>query len=72
LPWKSYRPSEVAAKAQDWLRAGCSVVWVVDPETRTATVHRAGSEIAILEETGTLSGDEVLPGFSMPVAEVFA
>jgi Uma2 family endonuclease len=66
------RPNEVAAKAQDWFRAGCSVVWVVDPEARTVTVHRAGGENATLKETETLTGDNALPGFTMPVADVFA
>jgi Uma2 family endonuclease len=68
----SDRPMEIAAKAQDWLRAGCLLVWVVNPETRTVTVHRAGSEAALLKESDTLGGGEVLPGFSVPVAEVFA
>lgn len=68
----SDRPTEIAAKAQDWLRAGCSLVWVIDPEMRTVSVHHAGSEAAVLSETDALTGGEVLPGFSMPVTEVFA
>jgi Uma2 family endonuclease len=66
------RPTDIRAKAQDWLRAGCLLVWVVDPETRTVTVHSAGGETALLNESDTLRGDDVLPGFSLPVAEVFA
>jgi len=66
------RPSDVTAKAQDWLRAGCSLAWFVNPDTSTVSVYRRGSEIAVLKEADALTGGEVLPGFSVPVAEVFA
>ncbi len=66
------RASEVLAKAQGWLQAGCRIVWVVDPETRTATVYHSHSEIVVLTADDTLSGDDALPGFSVPVAEIFA
>ena len=66
------RASEVAAKVQDWLQAGCPMVWVVDPETRTVTVYRSRSEIAVLTASDTLAGGDVLPDFSVQVAEIFA
>ena len=68
----SDRPDEVAAKVQDWLRAGCSMVWVVEPENRTITVHRRGDRVAVLTTADALTGGDVLPEFSMPVARVFA
>lgn len=66
------RASEVLAKVQDWLGAGCRRVWVVDPRTRTVTVYRSRSEIAVLSESERLSDDELLPGFQLAVAEIFA
>ena len=66
------RASEVTAKAQDWLQAGCPLVWVVDPETRTVSVYRSRKEIAILTAADTLTGGDVLPEFSVLVAEIFA
>ena len=66
------RASKVMAKAQDWLQAGSSLVWVVDPETRTISVYRTRNEIAVLDETDTLTGGDVLPGFAVPVAKIFA
>jgi Uma2 family endonuclease len=68
----SDRASEVTAKAQDWLQAGCPLLWVVDPETRTISVYRSRNEITVLTETDTLTGGEVLPGFAVPVKEIFA
>jgi Uma2 family endonuclease len=66
------RASEVMAKARDWLQAGCAMVWVVDPETRTVSVYCSRSEISVLTDADTLTGGDVLPGFSMKVAEIFA
>jgi len=66
------RPVEVAAKIHDWLRAGSTAVWIVDPENRTVTVHGDGNEAVVLTASDTLQGDDVLPGFSMPVAMIFA
>jgi Uma2 family endonuclease len=68
----SDRPDEVAAKVQDWLQAGCSMVWVVEPGTRTISVHRRDRGVAGCTIADSLTGGDVLPGFSMPVASVFA
>ncbi len=66
------RASEVTAKVQGWLQAGCLMVWVADPENRIITVHSSRKDITILTESDMLLGGDVLPGFSMPVAKVFA
>lgn len=65
------RASEVLAKVGDWLEAGCRLVWVVDPRTRTVTVYRGLSEVRVLRNGETLSGEDVVPGFSAPVSRVF-
>jgi Uma2 family endonuclease len=65
------RAGEVLAKVHEWLDAGCRAVWVVDPQTRTVAVHRSRNEIAVLQSTDTLSGGDLLPGFSVPVSEIF-
>jgi Uma2 family endonuclease len=66
------RASEVTAKVQNWLQAGCAAVWVVDPENRTVMAYRSPSEIVMLSLADTLTGGEVLPGLSVPVGELFA
>ena len=48
------------------------MVWTVDAEIRTVTVYRSLGEIVVLTAADTLVGGDVLPGFSLPVAEVFA
>jgi Uma2 family endonuclease len=68
----SDRPDEVAAKVQDWLQAGCSMVWVVEPKDGTVTIHRPGNKDTILTTSDAITGGEVLPEYSMPVARIFA
>jgi Uma2 family endonuclease len=68
----SDRASEVSAKVRDWLEAGAGAVWVIDPENETVTVYRTPGEAAILGISDTLPGGDVLPGFAVPVREIFA
>jgi Uma2 family endonuclease len=66
------RASEVLAKVEDWLSAGCHAVWVVDPKTRTVTVYRSSGDAVVLKTTDTLTGGDLLPGLELPVANIFA
>jgi len=65
------RASEVNAKVQEWLAAGCQFVWVVDPETRSVFVHRSRREVAVLAASDVLTAEELLPGLQIPLAEIF-
>lgn len=66
------RASEVLAKAREWLDAGCREVWVLDPETTTISVYRGRDRIVVLDSSDMLIGGDLLPGFSVPVSNVFA
>jgi Uma2 family endonuclease len=66
------RWSKVQDKIADWLRFGVRLVWVVDPELRTISVYRPDQPLRVLTEQDTLEGEEIVPGFSLPVREVFA
>jgi Uma2 family endonuclease len=48
------------------------LVWLIDPETLTVTVFRQDAAPKSIGEGDTLDGGDVLPGFSVPVAEIFA
>ncbi len=60
------------AKASYYLANGTRLVWLVLPEKRLVEVYRADGEVDILTENDTLSGDDVLPGFALPVQAIFA
>lgn len=66
------RASEVLAKVENWLDAGCRAVWVLDPKTRTVAVYRGNGDGVILKSTDTLTGGDILPGLQLPVANIFA
>jgi Uma2 family endonuclease len=64
------RAGEIRDKVDDWLQAGCRLVWIVDPERRRGRVYRPdGSEVA-LAEGDAFDGEDVLPGFSLPLTDV--
>lgn len=68
-----YHP-EMAVKARVWLAAGVRLVWNVWPVQHQVDIWEIGSNepIATLGLRATLDGGAVLPGFSLPVADVFA
>ncbi len=68
----SDRYSEVEEKVLEWLAAGVELVWVLNPRTRTVKIHSRTEGVKLLTEVDELTGGSVLPGFSCPVAELFA
>jgi len=68
----SDRHSEVQERVQDYLRAGARQVWVIEPRTRSVTVYAPDGTAQVLREEDTLTGGDLLPGFALPVHELFA
>ncbi len=66
------RVGEVNGKVAQWLDAGVRLVWVVDPETRVVVAHLPGGVAHLLREGDALDGEDVLPGFRLPLSELFA
>ena len=59
----------VKAKMLDvWMQNGCRLAWLIDPKSQTTHIFRANGEIQIIEGFDkTLSGEDVLAGFMMPL-----
>ena len=55
----------------EYLQAGASLVWILDPASRTVTVHRPDGSALVLRDGATLVGEAVLRGFAVPLAELF-
>ena len=62
---------EVEAKIDEYLRAGVRLVWVINPDRHVVRVHRLDGSVSEVSRDGQLSGEDVLPGFSTPVAPLF-
>jgi Uma2 family endonuclease len=63
--------SEVEAKVAEYLVAGVELVWVINPPTQSARVHRQDGTVTDLGPDDHLDGENVLPGFRCRVADLF-
>jgi Uma2 family endonuclease len=68
---KSNTKAEIARKLREYFASGTKLAWIVDPKKRTVVVHTSPHESTRLELGATLDGGSVLPGFSLPLAELF-
>ncbi len=70
----SNRRSEMRDKVAEYFGRDVRMVWVVDPEDRTIAVYRSPGEARLLhaDENAVIDGEDVLPGFRWPVADLFA
>ena len=67
----SDRLTEVADKVGEWLVAGTCMVVVVNPRNHTVQAHTPDG-VTELTESDTLDGGDVVPGWRLPVADIFA
>lgn len=66
------RYSDVNLKVDLYLKDGVKLIWVIDPQRRAVMVYRAGSDKPEQLSIGdSLDGYDVIPGFTMPVADLF-
>jgi Uma2 family endonuclease len=65
------RQREIDERVADYFAAGTPLVWIVDPAARTIVVRTPGAPDRTLTESDFLEGGDVLPGFRVPVREVF-
>jgi Uma2 family endonuclease len=65
------RAGKVLRKITDYLTHGVDLVWLIDPEDRTVTVHQPNRSPSLVKEGQELTGEDVLPGLRVPVADLF-
>jgi len=65
------RYSDIIDKVREYLDTGTRLVWAIDPGPRTAIVFRRDGTYTWLGEHGTLNGEDVLPGFTLPLAQIW-
>jgi Uma2 family endonuclease len=69
---ESNTKDEIDQKLQEYFQSGTRLAWIIDPPTRTVAVyHRPGEPTRVLAESETMDGEHVLPGFALPIAELF-
>jgi Uma2 family endonuclease len=61
---------QIFAKLKEYFARGVRLVWVLAPEDRTLTIYRTADEGRVLHETATVTGEDVLPGFTCRVSDL--
>jgi Uma2 family endonuclease len=69
---KGNTPAEIQRKLREYSRAGVRLVWIIEPRTQTATVYTSPTKFRKVGKDQSLSGGQVLPGFVLPLRELFA
>ncbi len=68
-------PTDVSRQIEEkvfaYLEAGTQLVWVLKPISKTVTIYRSETDITLLTRNDTLTGENVVEGFSCQVAELF-
>ena len=64
--------AEMERKRKEYFSSGCRLVWELNPRNRTADVFTNPDSFTRVESGGVLDGGDVLPGFTLPLAELFA
>ena len=67
----SEQPGDITNKVQRYLDADVQLVWIVYPRQRTVAVFKADRTWDNLQSDAELDGGDVLPGFKLPLAELF-
>ncbi|MFN0146186.1 MAG: Uma2 family endonuclease [Dehalococcoidia bacterium] len=65
------RGSDIEEKVQAYFDAGVRLVWVVYPKTRSVNVYRADGSAFRLVGDSTLSGEDIVPGFTIELSDLF-
>lgn len=63
---------DLRAKMQEYLENGTQLGWLIDPKHQQVDVYRAGREVEVLDAPMTLSGEGVLPGFTLSLKRIWA
>ena len=64
--------AEMDQKRREYFQSGTRLEWIIDIRKRTVAVyHDAGDPVRILNESDTLDGEHVAPGFQLAIRNLF-
>jgi Uma2 family endonuclease len=63
---------EMKRKLREYFQSGVRLVWCIEPKTRSARAYTATNEWTDIGPGDSLLGGEILPGFELPLAQLFA
>lgn len=62
---------EMENKRREYFQGGARLVWEIDPSTRTARMYTSPDQFQEVDLNGSLIGGDVLPGFTLPLSQLF-
>ncbi|WP_019508343.1 Uma2 family endonuclease [Pleurocapsa sp. PCC 7319] len=68
---KNQRYEDLQLKMQEYLDNGVKLGWLIEPSAKIVEIYRYGQPVEILNNPQTLSGEDVLPGFTLDLIEIF-
>jgi Uma2 family endonuclease len=68
----SNTPREMTMKVAEYFSAGVKLVWLIDPKTQTTEEYTSPTDCRHVGKTQALDGRDVLPGFTLPLKQLFA
>ncbi|BAY85318.1 hypothetical protein NIES267_48180 [Calothrix parasitica NIES-267] len=58
-------------KMQEYIENGLRLGWLINPKDKQVEIYRSGKDVEILDSPGSLSGEDVLVGFSLDLEVIF-
>jgi Uma2 family endonuclease len=68
---KNDSASFIRRKVEHYLKAGVQVVWLVEPELKSITIHRPNGDPIALSTDGVLTLEGIIPDFSLALSDIF-
>ena len=65
-------PEEMEAKLQVYRQTGVRMIWYINPQSLDAVCHHGAGESIHVAPDGVLEGHDILPGFRLSLADLFA
>lgn len=59
-------------KMGEYMKNGTRLGWIVNPQNRTVEIYRSGQEVEVLDSPSEVSGEDVLPGFTLDLRRVWS
>ncbi|MGM9499264.1 Uma2 family endonuclease [Desertifilum tharense IPPAS B-1220] len=67
----SWASGPLKTKMQEYLDNGMRLGWLIDRKNRQVYLYRLGRAVEFLDNPATLSGEEVLPGFTLDLSKIW-
>ena len=59
------------AKMKEYLDNGVKLGWLINPKAKQVEIYRLGQDVELLDSPRSISGEDILPGFTLDLANIF-